>query len=134
MKFDKKNMYIGQIVYGRKSGNAARYTKPGNIEDYIVLGTVSALGRKYFTVKGFSYSSSETEFEYENGIEKTNYSPCYYPYLTKEEIYEEFDRKKYLKAISDFVQYSKCDKNFETKHLKYFYDKIVEFENKKEGN
>jgi hypothetical protein len=72
---------VGQTVYSLNTGNAAR-----NVEQRLTPVIVTKVGRKYFTV-GEGWQA--TEYNLENWVEKTIYSPSSCLYISEQEYAEE---------------------------------------------
>lgn len=76
-------MKVGQNIFIKTQGNAARYSGSKIIETKLVK-----LGRKYFEVEALP----RTKFEIETMQEKTDYSCDYIAYESKVAIEEEIEK------------------------------------------
>jgi hypothetical protein len=72
---------VGAVVYGKAGINTSRR----GID--ISEGVITKVGRKYFEVKFNSYQN--LKFEIKNLHQKTDYTPDYYIYFSKQEILDE---------------------------------------------
>lgn len=91
------NLQIGQKVYVKKIGNAARYLnqKKAPIEEYVEEATVSKVGRKWFKVEGDLWQHEQ--FDIETGWHDCGqYSSRYIAYESMQEIYDEVEIEKVL--------------------------------------
>lgn len=91
------NLQIGQKVYVKKVGNAARYLdqKKAPVEDYVEEAVVSKIGRKWFKLDGDLWD--EEQFSIETGWhDGGQYSSRYIAYESMQEIYDEVEIEKVL--------------------------------------
>lgn len=93
-------LQIGQRVFVKKIGNAARYLdqKKAPIEEYVEEATVSKIGRKWFKVVcGQSPGLELEQFSIETGWhDGGQYSGHYIVYESMQEIYDEIEDEKVL--------------------------------------
>lgn len=94
-------MKVGQIVYVKKVGNAARFCK----EDELVSEeVVEKVGNKYFYLKDYY----RAKFSIERMCDVSEYSSSCHVYLTRQEIEDEMERDKKLDDIKrEFSRYGK---------------------------
>lgn len=84
------NLQIGQKVYVKKVGNAARYLdqKKAPVEDYVEEAIVSKVGRKWFRLDG--RYADHYQFDIETGVvDGRDYMSDYVVYESWQEIYDE---------------------------------------------
>jgi hypothetical protein len=100
------NLQIGQKVYVKKIGNAARYLdqKKAPIEEYVEEATVSKIGRKWFKLDG-RYANNY-QFDIETGVvDGKLYIADYAVYESWQEIYDEQEKyqlREYLRKTFDY--------------------------------
>jgi hypothetical protein len=84
-----KKLEVGMTVFVLKVGNAARQSlqRGDPIGERIVEGTVSKVGRKYFSISGITYE--DVQFHIDGLRQKSQYLPSYKVYFSRQEIYDE---------------------------------------------
>lgn len=93
----KEDFKVGQTVYLRLTGNAAR-GRTG--DDLIREAKVVSVGRKYITVSPGYYG--EVKFDSENNFrEKTNYCVDHELFLTKQDIADDIEKDKLAILIAE---------------------------------
>jgi len=113
----KSNLAIGQTVWVKCIGDAARYR---NENDLIVKATVEKVGNKYFYLSGFC----SHKFDIAKMYEVTNFAPDYRVYLSPQEIKDEEEFEEKIKAMREFFnQYGKVDIALEK--LRQVYDIVI---------
>lgn len=91
----KEDFKVGQTVYLRLTGNAAR-GRTG--DDLIREAKVVSVGRKYITVSSGYYG--EVKFDLENFREKTNSCIDYELFLTKQDIFDDIEKNELARLIA----------------------------------
>jgi hypothetical protein len=101
------NLQIGQKVYVKKIGNAARYLDQKNapIEEYVEEATVSKIGRKWFELEGHGRIAGH-RFDIESGQnDGRGYISDYAVYQSWQEIRDEQERyqlRVYMRKTFDY--------------------------------
>lgn len=109
---------VGQTVYVRRVGNAARHRTP---EEIISEEIVERVGKKYFYLKGFDHE----KFGIEEKRDISEYSSNFIVYESKKEIEEEEEYLTKLKMIREvFHQYGHCSLPLEV--IRQIFDIIKE--------
>lgn len=131
MKFNIKDLKVGQIVYVKPIGNAARWIK-GDILEHVREVEVEKIGNKFFYLKG--YSRSKFGFKYEDSNSCTNisdYCADYEIYLSKQDIVDELEQTSLLNFLKDFFSWSGKSKYLTLEQLRKIKVVVDELENEK---
>lgn len=103
-----KDFKVGQTVYVELIGDASRgKTSEQCIEEW----EITSVGRKYIKAakKGYDRLFREDTFEYRENygrfVQKTNYSPDYIIYLTRQEIKEKHEKNRLFREIEQRFRY-----------------------------
>lgn len=124
-----KDFKVGQTVYVELTGNASRgKTAEQCIEEW----EITSVGRKYIKAckKEGGVFRFEITFEwgdcYEKFVQKTNYSPDYILYATRQEIERKFEKEKLLNEVEIFFRDWNKPKNLSIEQLKIIKEILEE--------
>lgn len=102
----KSKLTKGQTAYVKIMGNASRYIKSDNPEDYIEEVIVTSVGSKFITVER-GYNTIKFDME---GNQVTQYCRDYRLYVSKQDIIDEIELDKLSSKIRrKFEGYGRCD-------------------------
>mgnify|MGYP000982343436 CR=1 FL=1 len=110
------DLQVGQIVFVKRIGNAARY------ESRITEEVVESIGRKWFTLKDFR----RERFSLDDGLnDGKGYISNYAVYVSMQEIEDEKEHSKLCNILNrEFSSYG--DSNLSLKTLRKIIDIIAE--------
>lgn len=97
-----KDFKVGQTVYVELTGNASRgKTAEQCIEEWEIV----SVGRKYVKANEIGKTWKDATFEQRESdgrfVQKTNYSPDYILYLTRQEIEDKHEKTRLYQEISE---------------------------------